>query len=199
MRRGMRRLTWRRASRLAAILALALALGALVLVRQPSEAQDNADAVARGRYLVDAVASCGHCHTPRRSAVEDMDMYLSGHPESARPPKFSMDLIRQGVLVSVAPTYTAFSGPWGVSFSTNLTPDVTGLGAWTEDTFVRAMRTGKHQGDPDKRDMLPPMPWRHYQGMTDADLRAIWRYLQTIPAISNAVSPAKNQFGKAYE
>jgi len=180
-------------------LAFALVAVAMGVLRQTTEAQDNSEAVARGRYLVDAVASCGQCHTPRRSALEDPDRYLSGHPQGAQAPKFSMDLIRQGVLLSISPTYTAFSGPWGVSYATNLTPDATGLGGWTEDAFIRAMRTGKHLGDPNKRGTLPPMPWRHYRGMTDADLRAIWAYLQTIAPVSNAVPPAKNQNGKAYE
>jgi hypothetical protein len=189
----MRRRTWR------LLPVLGIAVVGLIAVRQPTEAQDNAEAIGRGRYLVDAVASCGQCHTPRRNALEDPERYLSGHPQGASAPKFSMDLIRQGILLSIAPTYTAFSGPWGVSFATNLTPDATGLGEWTEDAFVRAMRTGKQGGDPNNRSMLPPMPWRHYQGMTDADLRAIWAYLQSIPAVSNAVPSAKNQIGKAYE
>ena len=57
---------------------------------------------------------------------------------------------------------TSFSGPWGVSFATNLTPDKeTGLGAWTEEQFIRAMRSGKHKGEPEGRAILPPMPWKH--------------------------------------
>ena len=43
---------------------------------------------------------------------------------------------------------TAWSGAWGVSFAANLTPDQnTGLGIWTEEMFVNAMKTGKHMGD----------------------------------------------------
>lgn len=188
---------WRRTTRV--LLVVGLVTVAMLVMKLPSNAQGDTERVERGRYLVDAVASCGQCHTPRKNALEDPDKYLSGHPRGAEAPRFSMDLIRQGVLLSIAPTYTAFSGPWGVSFATNLTPHATGLGSWTEEAFVRAMRTGKHLGDPDKRSMLPPMPWRHYRSMTDADLRAIWSYLRSLPPIDNAVPPAKNQFGKAYD
>ncbi|MBT3268259.1 c-type cytochrome [Candidatus Poribacteria bacterium] len=187
----------RRTTRL--VVAVGVVAAAMAVVKLPTSAQDDADRVARGRYLVDAVASCGQCHTPRKNAAEDPERYLMGHPRSAEAPKFSMDLIRQGVLLSIAPSYTAFSGPWGVTFATNLTPHATGLGSWTEEAFIRAMRTGKHLGDPDKRSMLPPMPWRHYRSITDADLRAIWAYLQSIPPLDNAPPPAKNQLGKPFD
>jgi hypothetical protein len=37
------------------------------------------------------------------------------------------------------------------------------------------------------RDILPPMPWNWYSQLSEEDLRAIWAYLGTIPAISNHV------------
>ncbi len=188
---------WRRTIRV--LLVAGVVTATMLILKQSTNAQGDTARVERGRYLVDSVASCGQCHTPRKNALEDPDRYLSGHPSGGAAPRFSMDLIRQGVLLSIAPTYTAFSGPWGVSFSTNLTPHETGLGTWSEEAFVRSMRTGKHEGDPDKRGILPPMPWRHYQSMTDTDLRAIWSYLQSLPPIDNAVPGAKNQFGKAYD
>ncbi len=83
---------------------------------------------------------------------------------------------------------TAWSGPWGVSFPANLTPDTnTGLrsGVWTEELFIKALRTGKHMGT--ARDILPPMPWKFYGQLSDDDLKAIWAYLGTIPAINNHV------------
>ena len=87
---------------------------------------------------------------------------------------------------SGAATNTAFSGPWGVSYTANLTPDQnTGLGIWTEDMFVQAIRTGRHMGV--SRPINPPMPWPMYRNMTDSDLRAIFAFLQTIPAVKNKV------------
>ena len=83
---------------------------------------------------------------------------------------------------------TAWAGPWGVSFSANLTPDMeTGIAEWEESTFIQAMRTGKHQGQPIGRNILPPMPWPMIGQATDEDLKAIWAYLRSIPPINNQV------------
>jgi hypothetical protein len=77
-------------------------------------------------------------------------------------------------------------GPWGVSFSRNLTPDQsTGIGSWTEEMFIKTIRDGKHQGE--GRALLPPMPWQMYAQMTDDDLKAIFAFLRSLPAIANAV------------
>jgi hypothetical protein len=85
-------------------------------------------------------------------------------------------------------TLTAFAGPWGITYAINLTPDQnTGLGAWTEEMFVNAMKTGKHMGS--SRPIQPPMPWPWFAKMTDDDLKAMYAYLRTIPAISNQVPP----------
>jgi hypothetical protein len=81
---------------------------------------------------------------------------------------------------------TAFAGPWGVSFTANLTPDPeTGLGKWTEETFVETIRTGRHEGR--GRPILPPMPWENFKEATDEDLHAIFAYLKTLPPIRNRV------------
>jgi hypothetical protein len=81
---------------------------------------------------------------------------------------------------------TAWAGPWGTSFAANLTPDIeTGLGSWTEAMFVKAIRSGKHMGE--GRPILPPMPWQVYKNLTDEDLKSIFAYLQSLPAVENAV------------
>ncbi len=62
----------------------------------------------------------------------------------------------------------------------NLTPDrATGLGAWREEDFIRAMRTGTR---PDGSQIDPRMPWKAFGQMNDVELRALWAYLQTVPA-----------------
>ena len=74
----------------------------------------------------------------------------------------------------------------GVSFTANLTPDrETGLGKWNLRTFVDTIRTGRHMGR--GRAILPPMPIQMHKHFTDADLQAIFAYLQSIPAVSNRV------------
>lgn len=81
---------------------------------------------------------------------------------------------------------TTWAGPWGVSFAANLTPDKeTGLGYWKAETFIAALRTGKHQGT--GRNILPPMPWPGIGQMTDTDLEAVFAYLKTLKPIKNAV------------
>jgi len=109
---------------------------------------------------------------------------LSGHPESAvLPPPPAV----QGPWVMTASaTNTAWAGPWGVSFTANLTPDAeTGLGKWTQRNFNETIRTGRHMGR--GRPILPPMPILMYKNFTDADMEAIFTYLQSIPAVKNRV------------
>ena len=89
-------------------------------------------------------------------------------------------------------------GMWGISYGANLTPDPeTGLKKrYTEASFIRTLRTGKK---PEGEDLLPPMPWALYKTMTDEDLKALYAYLQTIPAVKNnvknAVPPGKTRNG----
>jgi len=87
---------------------------------------------------------------------------------------------------AVAATNTAWAGPWGVSFTANLTADVeTGLGSWTRETFIEAIRSGRHMGR--GRPILPPMPVTVYRNFDDRELGAIYDYLHTLPAIKNRV------------
>ena len=89
-------------------------------------------------------------------------------------------------LVVSSVTNTAWAGPWGVSFTANLTPDAdTGMGQWTLRNFVDTIRTGRHMGR--GRPVLPPMPIPAYKNFTDQDLEAIYSYLRSIPPISNKV------------
>lgn len=145
------------------------------------------DPVRRGEYLV-TIGGCHDCHTPfkmtENGAEPDMELMLSGHPEKLvmpPPPEPVGPWIWSG-----AGTNTAFAGPWGVSYAINLTPDEsTGMGIWTEELFVNALRTGKHYGT--SRPIMPPMPWQNLSRATDEDLKAIYAYLRSIKPISNRV------------
>lgn len=172
---------------------LILATTVLFSCRQSGSKQTSysVDQVERGRYLVTAMA-CNDCHTPLKMTDHgpepDMSRMLSGHPEAMKmpaPPK-----LPEGPWLWLGgATNTAFSGPWGVSYAFNLTPDQnTGLGIWTEDMFIRAIRTGRHMGT--SRQIMPPMPWPAFRNLNDADLKSIYAYLRTIPAVRNQVPTA---------
>ena len=144
--------------------------------------------VQRGKYLVSAMG-CGGCHTPKTMTPtgprSDESRFLSGHPEgSALGPPPQLD--PGGWVATSSWDTTAWSGPWGVSYSANLTPDEnTGIGSWSEDTFVRALRTGRHMGV--SRPILPPMPWGAFRNLTDEDLQSMYAYLKTVPPVRNRV------------
>lgn len=143
--------------------------------------------VERGKYLL-AFGGCSDCHTPfvmgPKGPEPDMSRFLSGHPAGLvmpRPPKLNDKWAWAG-----AASNTAFAGPWGISYARNLTPDqISGLGIWTEEMFVKAMRTGRHMGV--SRPILPPMPWQALNSLNDQDLKSIYAYLRTIEPIRNEV------------
>ena len=174
-------------------LAFAAAALAYASVAQPAHSADSEiastpDKVARGKYLV-TIAGCNDCHTPLKMGENgpepDWSRMLSGHPESVVV-KSAARVPDEPWLVTTTATTTAWSGPWGVSFTANLTPDPeTGLGRWTFRNFKDTIRTGRHMGR--GRAILPPMPISMYKHMTDDDLEAVFSYLRTIPAISNRV------------
>ncbi|MCA8981520.1 MAG: c-type cytochrome [Planctomycetes bacterium] len=165
----------------------ALVLAASLLLPEASSAQRNSR-VERGRYLVEAMG-CADCHTPFRLGPNgpepDVERGLSGHPaELVMPP--APHLEPGPWLVVSSGTNTAWSGPWGVSFTSNLTPDEeTGIGKWTLENFSAAMRTGRHLGA--GRAILPPMPWQAVSKLTDDDLAAIFEYLKSRPPVPNRV------------
>ena len=172
--------------RMAWFLAVVTAAGGAYLARGSALAESSP--VERGRYLVNAIG-CADCHSPKilgpQGPVPDERRFLAGHPEgSALPPGPSLG---SGPWMAVASwDLTAWSGPWGVSYAFNLTPDEnTGIGSWSEETFVKALRTGRHMGV--SRPILPPMPWWAFRNLTDDDLSAIYAFLRTIPAIRNRV------------
>ncbi|HEV7609736.1 MAG TPA: hypothetical protein VGO61_20545 [Steroidobacteraceae bacterium] len=170
-------------SRIALVVAASFARAA-----EPTVPADSGDSLARGKYLV-TIAGCNDCHTPLKMTPEgprpDFDRMLSGHPEAlAMPP--APALPAGPWLVTVGATNTAWAGPWGVSFTANLTPDrETGLGKWTVRNFTETIRSGRHLGR--GREILPPMPIPMYKHFTDSDLAAIFGYLQSIPAVKNRV------------
>ena len=158
--------------------------------RNELQAQNVEAQIKRGQYLVNA-GGCNDCHSPKiftaKGPMLDPDRVLSGYPAGEKLPDFPRDLVgpdKWGGLFTN--DLTGWLGPWGVTFGTNLTPDEqTGIGLWTEELFIKTIRTGKHMGA--GRDILPPMPWYNLSQLTDDDLKAIFAYLRTIKPIKNVV------------
>ena len=120
----------------------------------------------RGGYLVNSVMSCGACHTPRVGGTwlggERADAYLAGGGQKFDDPE-------GGFLINVP----------------NITPDPeTGLGRWTDDEILRALRDGIHK---DGSLMRPPMPFYMYDVLSDGDARAVVAYLRSVPPVRNPV------------
>jgi hypothetical protein len=171
--------------------AIAGLLCILFLGESPSQKTGSKKAqIERGRYLA-TVCLCNDCHTPKiftkKGPILDTTRTLSGQPATDKVPEIPKGVLGPDQWGAVGSNnFCAWGGPWGVSFARNLTPDTaTGLGSWTEDIFIKALRTGKDMGE--GRDILPPMPWDLIGQMTDADLKAVFAYLQSLPPIENAV------------
>jgi mono/diheme cytochrome c family protein len=129
----------------------AMAMALALLAAGHAEAQET-----RGRYLVDHLAACGNCHTPRGQDGK----YLAGG-EHIKHEDFD-------------------------AVSSNITPDdETGIGKWTDDQIVRAIRDGLR---PDGSLIGPAMPSVQYRELADEDVWAIVAYLRTVPAVHNLVT-----------
>lgn len=113
----------------------------------------------RGTYLVRSIVACGNCHTP----------------QTPQGPKPGMELA--GQLVIKEEGFTAYAP--------NITQDKeTGIGAWTDEQIMHAIREGKR---PDGSLIGPPMPIDLYRNMADDDVRAIVAYLRTVPPVKHTV------------
>ncbi len=74
--------------------------------------------------------------------------------------------------------------PFGAFYTPNITPDTdTGIGSWTEDDFVKAVRKGRR---PDGAAYYPAFPYPSYAGITEDDARAMWAYLRSLDPVSQA-------------
>ena len=142
-----------------------------------------------GEHLV-TIGGCNDCHTPKKFGPAGMmpndSLKLSGHVAAMPVPDIDRKMIQKKQLLT-SNDLTVWVGPWGVSFAANLTPDSSGIGAWKEEQFIMALRQGITKGLPGSRHMLPPMPWQGIGQMSDPELKAVFAYLKSIPAIKNTV------------
>src|SRR6516162_8891795 len=156
---------------------------ALLVAAAPATSAQTASSdsrVERGKYLV-GITGCHDCHSPKISGMKpDPDRILSGRPPTTKVPSKA-----EGE-VHASEDLTAWTGGWGQSVASNLTPEPeTGIGRrYNETKFIQTMRSGKK---PEGTAVRPPMPVDVYQNMKDDDLKAIYAYLRTIKPIKNGV------------
>lgn len=128
--------------------------------------------IARGNYLVNSITMCGACHTPRIGGNwlggERTDAFLGGGSR--------FDDRTAGYKVAVP----------------NISQDhETGIGAWSDDEILRAIRDGVGR---DGSLLRPPMPFASYRHLSDEDVRSIVAFLRTVPAVRNKVDRSQDSY-----
>jgi len=118
---------------------------------------DRSSPVKYGEYLT-KISNCTGCHTP---------LDASGAPIPSLAWAGGLNLV----------------GPWGNVHSVNLTPDPSGIPYYTEELFLKVIHTGNPGGKP----LNPVMPWGYFRKMSDADLKAIYAYLKSLPPVSHRI------------
>lgn len=145
--------------------------------------------IAKGQYLV-SIMGCNDCHSPKKfgpmGPEVDSSRMLSGHPSDMPLAKIDKKSLKDWAMFNS--NMTAIAGPWGVSFTANLTSDETGIGNWSEAQFRNAIKGGWYKGIEGGRKLLPPMPWPIYaQSLKDEDVSAIFAYLKSTAPVHNIV------------
>lgn len=139
-----------------------LAVAGFLTIALGGHAASAADEpLRRGEYLA-TIMDCGGCHTTGVFfGKPDPERYLAGSEVGFKIPGL------------------------GIFYPPNLTPDqTTGLGSWSADDIVKAVRTGER---PDGRILAPVMPYGHYGKLTDADAHALAAYLKSLKPVSHQV------------
>ena len=120
--------------------------------------------VERGQYLVTTIGGCGNCHSPRGGGTTLEGKVVPGTELSG-----GLQLDEEVVQLSMP----------------NITPDIeTGIGEWTNQQIVEALRNGKR---PDGKIIGPPMPIPMYRNLSDNDATAVATYLRAIQPVKHAV------------
>jgi hypothetical protein len=147
----------------------------------------------RGKYLVEMIG-CHDCHSPKKIGERGPELIselaYSGFQANSDLPKIDKQAIEKGWMLMNS-DLTAFVGPWGLSYSANLTPHDTGIGSWNFERFKRAMVEGKYKGQENGRMLLPPMPWQNFKDVEDEDLRAMYTYFKSLEPVDNVVPSPK--------
>ena len=113
--------------------------------------------IARGKYL-ETTGGWDDCHTPKiytaNGPVPDTTRHLSGFQQGEKLPALDVKYVTPGNWVATESNFSAWVGPWGISYAANLTSDPTGIGNWQESNFIIAIREGKFKGISASRDFF---------------------------------------------
>lgn len=180
---------------LLSVIVILITIAALACTNASAGAEKNSEKltatemVKRGEYLVNSIG-CDDCHSPKQMGAHGPEIIpelrFSGYPSTRPLQQADVNTVNKGWML-FGPDLTTAVGPWGQSFSANITSDETGIGNWSEENFLRAIRHGKYKGMEGGRDLLPPMPWFVYKNMNDEDLKSIFAYLKTTKPVKNIV------------
>ncbi len=124
--------------------------------------------LARGRYLVAAVAGCFDCHSPHEYVNKQW-------------------IARKGLTGAgqIFPPHMVPFPPGSRVVAPNITPDrATGIGSWTDAEIARAIADGVDKGG---RPLFSLMPYASYHALTTEDLKSIIVYLRTLPPVHRAL------------
>lgn len=149
--------------------AVLLACSPALSQSQPSTGAASPELVARGSYLVNAVAACVNCHSPK--------------DEQGRPAqRQTLSGGGTGGVWFVTPAFTVYPP--------NITPDAeSGIGAWSDDDIKRAILHGLRPA----QDRLPNVPLapvmykNYFRALTSRDLDSIVAYLRSVPPVRHTV------------
>ena len=82
-----------------------------------------------------------------------------------------------------------YDGPFGTVYSSNITPDAkTGIGSWTDEQIITAIRLGRR---PNGERILPVHPFTSFNGMAEDDLTALVKFLRSVPPVNKPTPPKK--------
>jgi hypothetical protein len=130
-----------------------------------------ASPVERGRYIVDSVAVCQDCHTPRNEQGAPIaEQYLAGAECFVELPNGSCLNAR------------------------NLTNHETGLGNRSDDEIKRMIRDGIRPAVTGDQPLSPVMPYYVFHNMSEDDLNAVVAYLRTVPGVDHAIERSGPEF-----
>ncbi len=138
---------------------------------------------------------CVNCHSPKivtnGQILIDEEKIFSGHPQNNILPDFPPELVSPGKWKGLyTADMTAWGGPWGISYASNITPDKkTGIGELSLESFISVLSLGIHSSL--TRKIMPPMPWNEISRLNEQELEAIYQYLNTVKPVRNKVPESK--------